>query len=502
MRQHPSNIMRWVHRWVGCTAAALLVLVASMLLVACSQRAPVAAVAAVKPNQIAWFNGSMEQALEAAQQQNKPLLVYWGAVWCPYCQALKNTVFARADFIEKSKLFVPVYLDGDLPGAQTWGQKLKVAGYPTVLMLRPDQTEISRLSGGMDLSLYALLLDDAIRDERPIQAVLAGDHNSEGCHRLSYYAWDPDALTGMDAAKLTTALTGAAASCWGTDRVRLEVLALGFALQITPAPADLKERVSSLYARLDEPDLMRGATDLLGGIDDSLFAVVMKMTPDVAVQFRDRYVARLMEAADRRDRAEADRLLALAGALDATKSLTIAHAIPASMQASAHTRVQAALEGDGDKYARGDIVNAAGIVYGVLGDDDAAYQLYTRELPNTATPYYYMSHLGAIAEKRGQQKRALDWYAEAYAVSHGPATRVRWGSSYMRALIRLTPEDVAGIRAAALGVAAEVGSTEGAQGRTRDAFAKVRTVLEQWATTPQRKAVLTEVVAHLPAGVG
>src|SRR5579863_3069510 len=144
----------------------------------CGQRAPVAAVA---PHEIVWFKGTMEQAIGAAQQQNRPLLVFWGAAWCPYCQALKKTVFTRADFIEKSKLFIPVYLDGDLPGAQAWGEKLKVTAYPTVLILRPDQTEISRLSGGMDLSLYALLIDDAIHDLRPIQAVLGSSHNSEDC---------------------------------------------------------------------------------------------------------------------------------------------------------------------------------------------------------------------------------------------------------------------------------------------------------------------------------
>lgn len=479
--------------------AALLMVTSA--LVGCGQRAPVAAAAPLSPHEIAWFKGTMEQAIGAAQQQNRPLLVYWGAVWCPYCQALKKTVFTRADFIEKSKLFIPVYLDGDLPGAQAWGQKLKVTAYPTMLILRPDQTEISRLSGGMDLSLYALLIDDAIHDLRPIQAVLGSSHTRAECHRLSYYNWEPDALPEMNAAKLASALSDAAASCSGTDRVRLEVLALGFALHSKPVPADLTDRVNSLYARLGEPDSMRGATDLLSGLDDSLFAAVMEMKPDFALQFRDRYVARLMDAADRGDLAEADRLVALASALDATKSLSPDHAVPAAMQASARTRVEMALVPDQYPNARGDIVNAAGIVYDVLGDEEAAYLMYTRELPYTATPYYYMSHLGAIAEKRGQQKRALDWYAQAYAVSHGSATRVRWGSSYVRALIRLSPDDAAGIRTAALGLAADIGTAEAAQGRALGAVDRVQKALEQWATTPERRAVRDEVLAKLPSAV-
>jgi len=52
------------------------------------------------------------------------------------------------------------------------------------------------------------------------------------------------------------------------------------------------------------------------------------------LQFRDRYVARLMDAADKGDLAEADRLLALAGALDATKSLSADHTIPVAAKTS------------------------------------------------------------------------------------------------------------------------------------------------------------------------
>jgi hypothetical protein len=75
---------------VGCLAAVLPV--------ACRQPAPVAAVAStVKPNEIAWFKGTMEQALGAAQQQDKPLLVYWGgAVWCPFQLFLRKHITKKS----------------------------------------------------------------------------------------------------------------------------------------------------------------------------------------------------------------------------------------------------------------------------------------------------------------------------------------------------------------------------------------------------------------------
>ena len=100
------------------------------------------------------------------------MLLYWGAQWCPPCKQLKSAVFNRPDFIEKSKLFVAVYLDGDLPDAQKWGDEFRVTGYPTVVVFKPDRTEITRIAGNMDLSLYAGVLDDALGDVRPVKDVI------------------------------------------------------------------------------------------------------------------------------------------------------------------------------------------------------------------------------------------------------------------------------------------------------------------------------------------
>src|SRR5258706_4940071 len=76
--------------------------------------------------QIAWRQGDIDAAFKEAAASNKPVLLYWGAVWCPPCHQLKATVFNRRDFVEKTRLFVPVYLDGDDAGAQKSGEEFKV----------------------------------------------------------------------------------------------------------------------------------------------------------------------------------------------------------------------------------------------------------------------------------------------------------------------------------------------------------------------------------------
>ena len=62
---------------------------------------------------IDWFEGSVDEAFAEAKATDKPIYLYWGAVWCPPCYAISATVFKSPEFLERSKLFVPVYLDGD-----------------------------------------------------------------------------------------------------------------------------------------------------------------------------------------------------------------------------------------------------------------------------------------------------------------------------------------------------------------------------------------------------
>jgi hypothetical protein len=46
---------------------------------------------------------------------------------------VKATLFNRQDFIDRSRFFIPVYIDGDSSSAQRLGARFKVSGYPTMI---------------------------------------------------------------------------------------------------------------------------------------------------------------------------------------------------------------------------------------------------------------------------------------------------------------------------------------------------------------------------------
>ena len=107
--------------------------------------------ASLPSTNVAWLpaaaDADVDRAFAQARAQNKPVLLYWGASWCPPCNQLKATLFNRQDFAAQSKAFVAVHVDGDRPSAQKLGSRFKVSGYPTLVLFAPEGREITRLPG-------------------------------------------------------------------------------------------------------------------------------------------------------------------------------------------------------------------------------------------------------------------------------------------------------------------------------------------------------------------
>jgi thiol-disulfide isomerase/thioredoxin len=405
---------------------------------------------------IHWFDGEVAAAFNAAKQAGKPVLLYWGAIWCPPCQQLKATVFSRPEFIAKSQLFVPVYLDGDDPGAQRWGEKFAVTGYPTMLVLDANQREIERIAGGMDLGEYPAVLDAALADLQPVDALLraalAGRRLSDSqCHRLAYNAWSLGEISPQELSARGRQLIRSSDACPATaraERMRLRLVATDFAARAEAGKLDkgavpsalLAAQIDSLAKLIANHALAQNVADALY-FDPAVFKAVRRVGPKFAQNFATNYTAVLEALAVDPRFTEADHIAAVGYKLLAAKTLAADRKVPADMALSARAQLDEVLRRNQIPYVRSGIVNAALFVFEQLGENDVAYRLVQGELGKTQTPYYYKADLADLAEGLGRKDEAVDWLAQAYAESRGSATRFQWGSQYLSGLLRMRPND-------------------------------------------------------------
>ena len=100
---------------------------------------------------IRFFEGSFDEALKAAETQNKKVFVDFHTSWCVYCRKMAAEVFPDPKVGEYfNRHFISIKIDAESESGKPLARKYEVKAYPTLLIVDPAGEEVASAEGGMD----------------------------------------------------------------------------------------------------------------------------------------------------------------------------------------------------------------------------------------------------------------------------------------------------------------------------------------------------------------
>lgn len=107
------------------------------------------------------FQTDYHMAMETAVRDTKPLLLFFTLANCPSSQKMQETTFQDPEIIRLSERFVCVALDAIAYPDQC--KSYDVKGFPTILLMNSQGTELCRFSGTQTAEQLSLQMHVAIQ---------------------------------------------------------------------------------------------------------------------------------------------------------------------------------------------------------------------------------------------------------------------------------------------------------------------------------------------------
>lgn len=468
---------------------------------------------------IEWFEGTVDEAFAAAKESGKPIYLYWGAVWCPPCHAIKATVFKSPEFIERSKLFIPVYLDGDADNAQAYGEEFGVRGYPTMIVFDSNGVELTRIPDGIDLTAYANILDLTLGNMSPASGIVEQVMNTDvslsedECTLLAYYSWGQDTkiLAERDAAASFRRMTAACPESLRKERSILYLSWLDETLQAAEFDVDIdadpddEEPEESLTPQL-KVEALKVLENVLGDyelVKANILTVIFSgatLTRHLTDAGSEERMSLTQKFIDIYDKIAADesvykreRIYTLSGKMRFERIDDDEAEISDKLKQDIVDTVAWADESTPSVYERQPIINALGNVLDAAGMDDAAKPLLLAELGKSKQPYYYMVSLAEIEQRAGNKDVAISWLKKAYDASQGPATRFQWGANYLKGLLEMAPAETQLIQETTVRLISELQEGGGFFQRPKAQLQRLEGQLQEWGEAQEDEEVLSTI---------
>ncbi|MES2786749.1 MAG: thioredoxin family protein [Pseudomonadota bacterium] len=471
---------------------------------------PAVAAAAAARSGVAWQYVSsdveVDKAFALGRRTGKPIFLYWGAVWCPPCNQVKATLFSRSDFVERSQAFIPVYVDGDKPGAQKVAARFKVTGYPTMVLFKPDGTEITRLPGEVDPQRYLLTLTAGMEADLPVKellrkALLKQPLSAAQWKLLAYYSWDTDeqqVLSTQELPKKLSDLSALAPPDLVEVRERFGLKALiSFARGKPDTPMSLVETEAGLALVeqiIADKSSVRRHSDIFVNYGNLL---VERLTRpgESRKGLAKRFDLALGYIAQDSTLSHLDQIDVLGTRIGLWKAADGSDNLVEAQKSQVLRQVAQVVSATTDRYERQAVVPGAAHALSTAGLLQESDELLRRELGKAVAPYYHMLGLAGNAKRRNDSKGALDWYEQAWKKSEGSATRIQWGTSYVGQAIDLAPTEIKRIQAGATAVIAELEPKgETFYERNQRSLSRMATRLVKWQGSEPARVLAVEKI--------
>jgi thiol-disulfide isomerase/thioredoxin len=319
---------------------------------------------------------ALDEALAAAAQDGKPLLLDFSAQWCPPCQTLAAEVLHARGYGEILAGVHLVVLDADDPSSWATKDRYGVGGYPTVIVTDAAGEELARLVGYPGEASFLAWLEGAT------------DRGDSLAYRLE--SLRADLLEPAEAAVLALDLVQARRH----DEAR-EAL----------ARADDSEPAQRVRLALDDdPDALRwlldhGLEDLRSWLWDGLDA--LRADPALAAEIQPR----LAEAARGAEPAQASEIMALLAELAPDEEAPTLYA--AAAEALRTTLSDEPVHNRGHWSELAWLLEQAGDPEGALAVLDEALSHFPQEFGYRNSKARLLQAQGLLPQARAEAQRAL-----------------------------------------------------------------------------------------------